>query len=754
MGQNASSTRPPTATALPRTSRAGFRSEQNLIPSASGAHPDITEETEIAGDPRSSTDEPSSRLPSGVTVRRQISAQSASALEGAHGEEGDATGQEAVVIEQEERPLMSMRELRMRHAPISDISASPMPRRASVLARLGSRMRPRNPRSLSMATTHDADDAAIDTPPQAEPGSDHTQSSRLEDQPRTRRRLSRFRPLNSSPVDPSDARPRRRLTISRPIPLNVNNDELTIDDTPRQTPTPEPLSNSDPVAVQAVPRTAPRLSRLSRLRRSLSGNWAQLVGNHAYFQADDSDNSAPRRPMRSQHAEETDYLLPPVQLHDVNFSHSDTPNHTPDPSGLSPMTNHASAHLGHRSSWAQRLAERSTITRSEERRRPNLLRGRSSRLIRRDDETPLSHVLQFAAAAIAAQLSGRPDAMANMEALGDDHFDGGLNNLVNQLSSATGAPAPATAPNNSLTVAATLPPLNFWRAFRFVSNSSGRDGSPESSEDENGEGRMVTLVVVGVRSVPSSSITSDGGIESSLDTLMSLPILPGVNQRHPPSPGILRNASGPSRFGHRRGSSLHAPGQSPMHENLSSRTTESSSTSPGTSTPTLQLPHVLADSPPGPSPPPSTPADPGFLSGNTTPHRRPSSASAAQTTSGPFPSEHLPSPIEDGDRDDVPAAPSLLAPPDAPEQPVRQRRRSDSEYARHRDLGAGAARRNGVVEPDDAHGPGRSWLIYVVGTNLQEDHPAFATPSLFTDVRFAPFTTTSLPERHAHEPVD
>jgi hypothetical protein len=25
-------------------------------------------------------------------------------------------------------------------------------------------------------------------------------------------------------------------------------------------------------------------------------------------------------------------------------------------------------------------------------------------------------------------------------------------------------------------------------------------------------------------------------------------------------------------------------------------------------------------------------------------------------------------------------------------------------------------------------------LIYVVGTNLSEDHPAFATPSLFTDV--------------------
>jgi hypothetical protein len=65
-----------------------------------------------------------------------------------------------------------------------------------------------------------------------------------------------------------------------------------------------------------------------------------------------------------------------------------------------------------------------------------------------------------------------------------------------------------------------------------------------------------------------------------------------------------------------------------------------------------------------------------------------------------------------------------------------QRRRSDSEFARHREqLGSGAARRNGVVEPDNHSVPaGRSWLIYVVGTNLSENHPAFAAPSLFTDV--------------------
>lgn len=39
-----------------------------------------------------------------------------------------------------------------------------------------------------------------------------------------------------------------------------------------------------------------------------------------------------------------------------------------------------------------------------------------------------------------------------------------------------------------------------------------------------------------------------------------------------------------------------------------------------------------------------------------------------------------------------------------------------------------------MVEPDNAPpSGGRSWLIYVVGTNLSENHPAFAAPSLFTD---------------------
>ncbi|RMZ80140.1 hypothetical protein DV737_g3049, partial [Chaetothyriales sp. CBS 132003] len=65
---------------------------------------------------------------------------------------------------------------------------------------------------------------------------------------------------------------------------------------------------------------------------------------------------------------------------------------------------------------------------------------------------------------------------------------------------------------------------------------------------------------------------------------------------------------------------------------------------------------------------------------------------------------------------------------------ARQRRRSDSEFARRPELGSGASRRNGMVEPDSmSSSAGRSWLIYVVGTNVSPDHPAFTMPSLFTD---------------------
>ena len=165
---------------------------------------------------------------------------------------------------------------------------------------------------------------------------------------------------------------------------------------------------------------------------------------------------------------------------------------------------------------------------------------------------------------------------------------------------------------------------------------------------------------------------------------------------------------------------------SQRHQRMhSSSRSASGDTTPVTS---AAIPMILSETPAGPNAPPSTPAEPYLSaqpSGTTTPNRRPSSASAVQHPQGPYHDNALESLNETRDSHDA---------ANDPYHAVRQRRRSDSEFARHRDLGAGAARRNGVVEPDDAPSQGRTWLIYVVGTNLSEDHPAFATPSLFTDV--------------------
>jgi hypothetical protein len=135
---------------------------------------------------------------------------------------------------------------------------------------------------------------------------------------------------------------------------------------------------------------------------------------------------------------------------------------------------------------------------------------------------------------------------------------------------------------------------------------------------------------------------------------------------------------------------------------------------PGTSTPsatTNLVPNVISESPPGPRPPPSTPAD--MRSGTATPDRRPSSASAVQP------------PVTAQESSAVENAPSE-APAESPFNPARQRRRSDSEFARRPELSSGAARRNGMVEPDNPPPGGRSWLIYVVGKSahvLLSIHP-------------------------------
>ncbi|KAJ5305334.1 40S ribosomal protein Rps16 [Penicillium atrosanguineum] len=406
------------------------------------------------------------------------------------------------------------------------------------------------------------------------------------------------------------------------------------------------------------------------------------------------------------------------------------------------------------------------------RRLPGLIRARSARALRREEQTPLSRVLQLAAAAIAAQLSGTTGpALPNIQALGNDGLEGSLENFIQSLQHATNAQSQPTAPGEGSSnpgPEGPSPPVNFLRVFRFANsesplgpnlenpanssntnatseNSNGPDtqGAPSngmSLDDppEGGEGRTVTLVVVGVRSVPSSNGGNGGNGEQGaqgaggpgLDALLGLPFLPpnaiprpagvtgdlaqrpdGIGGMNPPRPAVptFRAPSVPEL--------LRQPGLNP------SRRLSDAGLRPGY--PSFP-PSALSESPPGPHPPPSTPAEHGVSavsSGTSTPSRRPSSASAMSPSILPhlhegYPLQSTAEPTEE------PVAPSA----------ARQRRRSDSEYARHRALGSGSVRRNGMVEPDQpSPSGGRSWLIYVVGTNLSENHPALTTPSLFTD---------------------
>lgn len=381
------------------------------------------------------------------------------------------------------------------------------------------------------------------------------------------------------------------------------------------------------------------------------------------------------------------------------------------------------------------------------RRLPGIIRSRSIRNQRREEPTPLSRVLQLAAAAIAAQLSGTTGpALPDIQALGNDGVDGSLENFIQSLQHATSGQPQTTAAeegSSNTTEEAPAQPVNFLRVFRFANSdpAAGPDtpgqnansahetetgtgtGTPSDAMDVDepgeGEARTVTLVVVGVRSVPTGTghgaQPAGAGPGPGLEALLGLPFLPPNVLRRPPAPPV-----DPANV-HDEQPSLHIP-----RSRVSTNAPEFARPSPPNTSRRMSEPHnaPLFESPPGPHPPPSTPAEQGasaVSSGTSTPTRRPSSASAL-----------------------APDLPSINGQIQPTVQPVReppafnpshQRRRSDSEYARHRGLGSGSIRRNGMVEPDQPPpSGGRSWLIYVVGTNLAENHPALTTPSLFTDV--------------------
>lgn len=488
-----------------------------------------------------------------------------------------------------------------------------------------------------------------------------------------------------------------------------------------------------------------RSARLHRVRHSLSSPITHMFGQSSSNMTDPIPTNGQQHPMSSMSNEPPHTFLPHPGPMDsrMDFDEPHELDSVEPAVGSTRPTSPMSSQSAQGPTGLRQL--------------PGLLRARSSRAMRREEQTPLSRVLQLAAAAIAAQLSGTTGpVMPNIQALGNDGLDGSLENFIHSLQHATSTQTtPNDPPGPSAGDAGTGPatPVNFLRVFRFAnSENAGPLGMPNRSAGESDnlgrsadgmdlenpmdgpEGRTVTLVVVGVRSVPSGNgIRSDqqanGG--PGLDALLRLPFLsPGNLARDPENGSTLSSrAEGRPRFPITNRNSVGSPstlninGDTPQLQGHQSPSRRLSDT--GGRVPLSSVPSVPSESPPGPHPPPSTPAEPGLSavsSGASTPSRRPSAASM-------MPPSVLPQPDENRTMQ-----PTVEVDENPPFTASHQRRRSDSEYARHRDLGSGAVRRNGVVEPDHAPPPaGRSWLIYVVGTNLSENHPAFATPSLFTD---------------------
>lgn len=483
----------------------------------------------------------------------------------------------------------------------------------------------------------------------------------------------------------------RRRSIRGPYPL-PRGEAALLPDSP-----PNPALDADSTERRARSRFTWRRhgSRFANVRHSIFGSLPSRD------ESSRTPTSAPLRPSRSGVPEESDNLLP-------SFINVDAPMRQNEPHELDSVETAA----------------------GDPQPPPQGPAGSS--------QPPLSRILHLAAATIAAQLSGAPTpSTPGIQPLGPEGLDGPLESLLRSLQGTTSAHTgePERDDNNGSNDGRAQN-VNFLRVFRFANSDApaafpasqqegsedrmdvdGQDSANNEATNNETDRRLLTLVVVGVRSMPNNNETGarngNGNTPGGRLNLESfLPFFtPGNFLR---SNGSSRRSERRSRGRHRHSLSAASAPSTGMRSRTPSRR-QSDAGELGSS-----LPSVFTESPTGPNPPPSTPAELSRVtSGANTPSRRPSSASAflPRLAEDPIPDAEEPSE----------ESPSTFTFP-------RQRRRSDSEAARHRGLGSGAARRNGVVEPDGpSQGTTRSWLIYVIGTNLAENHPAFATPSLFTD---------------------
>ncbi|USW54775.1 Putative Zinc finger, RING-type [Septoria linicola] len=405
-----------------------------------------------------------------------------------------------------------------------------------------------------------------------------------------------------------------------------------------------------------------------------------------------------------------------------------------------------------------------------------------------DQAAMLSRLLSVAAAATAATLMGddhnalrEARSLTGSTGLGDlggngedGSFDGFLRALQNGRIASALRQGSGEGDSESGTPGA---PLNFFRMFRFGASEPAEPAVGENGQPAESEGRMVPIIIVGIRSISPSSSSGTGSPSEDLppfiDALGNFPSpLPAHalgTHGHDSIDSILRPPQNGTSFRHRRRASMGGFGMG--RSRLSDRMDDQRDhRSPDRIERRRQRPWSVASSSSNnfePRPPPATPASPSpelsrISSRNSTPtHSRPTSLVANSMRDFDM-SRHnsvlhrsAASPLtahteETASIRSTHSGTGLLG----DSEPFRLHRRSDTapniHYPR---FSSGHPRRNGVVEPDNlpplsrsstngtdgtnehrnSNSDSRSWIIYVLGGSYPENHPILTTPSLFTE---------------------
>ncbi|KAL7276104.1 hypothetical protein RUND412_000922 [Rhizina undulata] len=406
-------------------------------------------------------------------------------------------------------------------------------------------------------------------------------------------------PTRSGAVSPR--RTRTLSSISHQLPLHSTNyadDTADMMDISPVTSAVSPPPSPPPAPIEYTTRR----TRMSRVRSSLSiSSWPNLL--HEMGSSRPGRPSS-RRPSQSDQPGTFESMLDPqtrnadMDIDPPSASAPDIPSSTPLDT---PPLRHERSSINGAASLLDELDNPARVRPGE------------------DQAAMLSRLLSVAAAATAASLVGNSEQAITeaQDVAGDNGGDGSFESFLRALQNGRLAAALRNggnelgggAPSDGTQSDSAMPPLNFFRMFRFGSTPSTNAGESSnagegSNTGENQPSRMVPVIIVGIRSVtPRDAADAEGNRPTPFfDALANLPVsLPmrrsrlSNNNRRASMSGVPGSSYGLDSLRHQRSSSTQSRPQS-----------EISRYPPPVSSP------VQSETPPGPLPPPSTPAEHGM----------------------------------------------------------------------------------------------------------------------------------------------